>query len=457
MTSFTDTWNAPFEAIPPDTVEPAAQGASRIRTLKLAVRERLAVDHSIAGDSHDGKHKKVTLMVLAVDPTLDAGDGAVYTKDVSGVKELFWKDSAGAVYQLTRAGLLNPFVDTNPFVKGSGDATKQVRMEVDGLTTATVRTLTAPDRDVHLGGEIPSRTISGADTLVELDRGKRIRCTGTFTLSVTAAATLGAGWYCWVFNAGTGVITIDPNGSETIDIPGGPNTPGTTITLPYSGSVEGPYNVSGILLFCSGTGFSVLSTAEAHGQQEFLSSGTWTAPAGVTSIWVDACAAGGGGGSTTNDPGGQNSAGGGGAGEAITGQRFTVIPGTAYTVTIGAGGAAATVGGNTSLGALITLTGGNLGATSGTSTSTSGGANRGRGGAGHPGVVGTVAIYGGNGGSGPFGGGARGGRVATGGSGTTNGESAANNSGAGGGGAASVDGGPSTGGTGGSGYMKIRW
>lgn len=106
MTSFTDTWNATFEGLPPDTVEAAAQGASRIRAFKLAFRERLAVDHSIAGDSHDGKHKQVTFRVLGADPTLDAGDGAGYIKDVAGVKELFYKNSAGTVIQLTSTTLL---------------------------------------------------------------------------------------------------------------------------------------------------------------------------------------------------------------------------------------------------------------------------------------------------------------------------------------------------------------
>src|SRR3990172_6287268 len=98
MTTFTDTWNAAFEAIPPDTVEAAAQGASRIRTLKLAVRERQAVDHSIAGDAHDGKHKQITLRVQAGDPTLDADDVGLYTKaDAYGKSKLWLKDEEGAV------------------------------------------------------------------------------------------------------------------------------------------------------------------------------------------------------------------------------------------------------------------------------------------------------------------------------------------------------------------------
>lgn len=43
-----------------------------------------------------------------------------------------------------------PFIDTNAVVKGSGDATKLVRFEVDGLTTGTTRTVTVPDADLTL-------------------------------------------------------------------------------------------------------------------------------------------------------------------------------------------------------------------------------------------------------------------------------------------------------------------
>jgi microcystin-dependent protein len=49
------------------------------------------------------------------------------------------------------------------------------------------------------------------------DNTSIIRTTGTWELALTAAATLGNGWYVMVFNDGAGVITVNPNASETIN------------------------------------------------------------------------------------------------------------------------------------------------------------------------------------------------------------------------------------------------
>ena len=65
-------------------------------------------------------------------------------------------------------------------------------------------------------GAIESKTASY--TVVADDVSKIINCTAnTFTVSLTAAATLGSGFAVTVWNTGTGVITIDPNSTETID------------------------------------------------------------------------------------------------------------------------------------------------------------------------------------------------------------------------------------------------
>lgn len=170
---------------------------------------------------------------------------------------------------------------------------------------------------------LSQRSITSADTLIASDQGKLIDCSGTWTLSVTAAATLGNGWWCYVRNSGTGTVTIDPDGAETVD--------GVA-----SGSVRDT-----ILLVCDGTGFTA-SKVGPFSHIETLTSGTsWTCPLGVRRVRARGCGGGGGGGRNSDD----STPGTGGAGAGYFESLIRVVPGTAYTYAIGAAGTAAASGG----------------------------------------------------------------------------------------------------------------
>ena len=80
---------------------------------------------------------------------------------------------------------------------------------------------------------------TGAYTVVSGDKGKVFNCSGTFTISLTGASALGNGFSFAIVNSGVGVITIDPNSSETID-------GSTTQTIPAGYSV---------IVFCDGSSF----------------------------------------------------------------------------------------------------------------------------------------------------------------------------------------------------------
>lgn len=97
----------------------------------------------------------------------------------------------------------------------------------------------------------------------------------------------------------------------------------------------------------------------------FTSSGSWTVPAGVTTIKVTAQGAGGGGGGAGATGASTVSAAAGGNAGCLAVGIYTVTPGTVYTVTIGASGTAGAAGfhsggngGTTSLGSLISAPGG---------------------------------------------------------------------------------------------------
>lgn len=121
----------------------------------------------------------------------------------------------------------------------------------------------------------------------------------------------------------------------------------------------------------------------------FTSDGTFTPPAGVTSVeYLLVAGGGGGGGITAVNAGG---AGGGGAGGVLNGTGFAVIPLTVFPVVVGAGGAAGVGGvgpggngGNSAFSTLMAIGGGG-----GASLGNNNGVNGGSGGGGRLNSAGT--------------------------------------------------------------------
>ena len=111
--------------------------------------------------------------------------------------------------------------------------------------------------------------------------------------------------------------------------------------------------------------------------QTFTSSGTFTVPAGVTTVQVEAWGGGGAGGGVASGIFPPTRAGGGGGGGAYAkNSSVTVIPGSTITVTVGAGGAGVggadgNNGGSSSFGGLVTVSGG-LGGKHGSTSPTNG-------------------------------------------------------------------------------------
>ncbi len=200
--------------------------------------------------------------------------------------------------------------------------------------------------------------------------------------------------------------------------------------------------------------------------QLFTSSGTFTAPVGITKVYLTMSAGGGGGGGAGSNS--NSHAGGGASGQYVINYPYTVVAGNSYTVTIGALGAGGDAtpsngsnGGNTSFDAL-TLTGGNGGALASSSNGAGGTALTpastrigGILGFSNPGQAGSTS-GGGGGGFTLFGVGGNGG-VTAGDGGTPTSTAAAVNTGAGGGGAVGIGGGNVAGSNGGSGICFVQY
>lgn len=106
-------------------------------------------------------------------------------------------------------------------------------------------------------------TKTGSYTVVADDRGKVIDCSGSWTLSITSAATLGDGFSFAIKNSGTGSIIIDPNLSETIN--------GITTTVIGGGEF--------VIVYCDGAGFSTVGGSSSPAGS-ILPTGMSSAPVG---------------------------------------------------------------------------------------------------------------------------------------------------------------------------------
>lgn len=179
--------------------------------------------------------------------------------------------------------------------------------------------------------------------LAQADNRKLIDITsGTFTQTFTAAATLGDGWSCRIRNSGTGDITLDPNGAETID--------GLTSYIMYPGEIRD--------VLCDGSGFYTVVVKPFYRAFTTTGTDTFTKPPGYSLFGIDLWN-GGASGQRTNNLATTSKGGGGG------GYYGCKIPassvGATETITVGAGGAAVTTiangnkGGISSFGSLITL------------------------------------------------------------------------------------------------------
>lgn len=230
----------------------------------------------------------------------------------------------------------------NNLLVGNGTSTPQF------IAPGTSTNVLTSNGTSWVSGAAPSASIVQSNRtsntiLGSADKGTLINVTsGTFTQTLTAAATLGSGWFCYISNAGTGTVTVDPNGSETI---GGV----TTATLR-----PGDF----WLIICTGTAFTLERIA--GGTLVQLTSGTtYTVEAGVYKLYVECFGAGGGGGKGFSVA----ISAGGGAGGYSAGW-LDVTPGQSITYAIGSGGAGATTagsgsaGGNTTFAGVFTANGG---------------------------------------------------------------------------------------------------
>jgi hypothetical protein len=185
---------------------------------------------------------------------------------------------AGTVATATTTPAITVSTSITGVLKGNGTAISAATAGTDyqapitltttgtsGAATFTSNTLNIPQ---YTGGGSATLTISNktaAYTVVSGDLGTVINCTsGAFTVSLTAAATLGSGFNVTIWNSSstaTDVITIDPSGAETIE--------GQTTRLLRRGE--------GLQIVCDGTNWRTGNKKTMRGYAENFE-GTSTPP-----------------------------------------------------------------------------------------------------------------------------------------------------------------------------------
>jgi hypothetical protein len=210
------------------------------------------------------------------------------------------------------------------------------------------------------GNSRPRLNLSSNTTLAAGDNGKLVVCTGTFTLTLPAPGTAGANWETRIWNAGTGVITLQHTSGQ-VD--------GLNSYALYPGAVRDAN--------CDGTTFNTVPLV--GGVITFTASGTWIQPPRVKAL-VRCTGAGASGGAGARQASGVASDGGpgGGGGEQVERLLTGIAAGTSVTVTIpaqvngaasatvdGTAAAAGTNGGNCTFGSYLTAYGGKASSSTG--------------------------------------------------------------------------------------------
>ena len=295
--------------------------------------------------------------------------GQVFTSNGPGADPTFQSTGGGTVTSISGSGGTTGLTLTGGPITGSGTLTLGGTLAVanggtgqstftDGqlligntatgslskavLTAGAGVTITNGNGSITIAaaGRIPINAQSSNYTAVSADAGLLIQCTGSFTLLLTASASLTANWAAYVQNAGTGNITISRSSTDLID--------GLTSYIIYPGEVR--------LLISTGSGFETIILNPFSKTWTTTDSGfVW--PPGYSGVTGLGWGSGGGGGTNTASVFG----GGGGGGAACTPyqiQASKYTAGATATITVSAATTSMSDGGSSSIATLVTFFGG---------------------------------------------------------------------------------------------------
>jgi len=174
--------------------------------------------------------------------------------------DVWTADGSGNLACAAPAASSLPVADTTNVVKGSADATKLLRFEVDGFTTATTRTLTPQNASYTLAGTDIAQTFTQTQTFNGSALVLNSTITGDLIPTTSAVYVIGSSSFLWN-NIHADTVTVYtnliPDASASANLGGSTKrwTKTWTADLDITGTITPP----------SGTAFSGTKTVRASG------------------------------------------------------------------------------------------------------------------------------------------------------------------------------------------------
>lgn len=177
-----------------------------------------------------------------------AGDFGQVLEASATPKAYIW----GAVVQSTPSF---PLADSTWLVKGSGDATKRLRFEVDGFTTSTDHVVTVPDTDITMAGKEVDNAWSAKQTFN--------KALVTAPVALTDAATIAT-------DASLGNhFRVTLGGNRTLGAPTNPSD-GQIGTWEFIQDGTGSRTITLNAIFALGTDISTVTLTTTASARDFM-------------------------------------------------------------------------------------------------------------------------------------------------------------------------------------------
>lgn len=193
----TGTWNTSGtpSAMLFNITDTASNAASKLIELQISGTEVFSIGKTGVLNFLDGirqtfnpngTNSGINVGAHTADPSAPVNGDLWYE---STLNELHARINGATVALGAGGGGSAPFIDSTAIIKGSADATKLFRIEVDGFTTATTRVATPPNQDFTMAGTNVIQTFTQEQTFTPPANTEAITVTG-FSLTGANAQSI---------------------------------------------------------------------------------------------------------------------------------------------------------------------------------------------------------------------------------------------------------------------------